>query len=82
MNVTVRLALRLILGRLESPSAFLYTDDTMVSKSETKFEYVTKLFDHTTRNVLQLSERTLLYQHHALCPRLELVKDPLPCHPA
>lgn len=33
-------------------------------------------------NVLQLSERTLLYQHHALCPRLEPVKDPLPCHPA
>lgn len=50
MNVTSRLALRLIPGSLESQPVFLCTDDTMVSKFGTKFENVSKLFDHAAHN--------------------------------
>ena len=50
MNVTARLALRLIPGSLESQPVFLCIDDTMVSKFGTKFEDVSKLFDHAAHN--------------------------------
>ena len=50
MNVTSRLALRLIPGSLESQPVFLCIDDTMVSKFGTKFEDVSKLFDHAAHN--------------------------------
>ena len=50
MNVTSRLALRLIPGSLESQPVFLCIDDTMVSKFGTKFENVSKLFDHAAHN--------------------------------
>ena len=50
MNVTSRLALRLIPDSLESQPVFLCIDDTMVSKFGTKFEDVSKLFDHAAHN--------------------------------
>lgn len=50
MNVTSRLALRLIPGSLESQPIFLCIDDTMVSKFGTQFENVSKLFDHAAHN--------------------------------
>ena len=50
MNVTSRLALRLIPGSLESQPVFLCIDDTMVPKFGTKFEDVSKLFDHAAHN--------------------------------
>ena len=50
MNVTSRLALRLIPGSLQSQPVFLCIDDTMVSKFGTKFENVSKLFDHAAHN--------------------------------
>ena len=50
MNITSRLALRLIPGSLESQPVFLCIDDTMVSKFGTKFEDVSKLFDHAAHN--------------------------------
>ncbi len=50
MNVTSRLALRLIPDSLESQPVFLCIDDTMVSKFGTKFEDVSKLFDHAVHN--------------------------------
>ena len=46
MNVTAGLALRLIPNSLESQPVFLCIDDTMVPKFGTKFEDVSKLFDH------------------------------------
>ena len=50
MNVTARLALKLISADLESQPLFLCIDDTMVSKFGKKFEGVTKLFDHVAHN--------------------------------
>mgnify|MGYP001124479516 CR=1 FL=1 len=50
MNVTARLALRLIPDFLETQPVFLCIDDTMVSKFGTKFEDVSKLFDHAAHN--------------------------------
>ena len=50
MNVTSRLALRLIPDSLQSQPVFLCIDDTMVSKFGTKFEDVSKLFDHAAHN--------------------------------
>ncbi len=42
--------MRLIPGSLESQPVFLCIDDTMVSKFGTKFENVSKLFDHAAHN--------------------------------
>ena len=50
MNVTARLALRLVPGFLKTQPVFLCIDDTMVSKYGTKFEDVSKLFDHAAHN--------------------------------
>ncbi len=50
MNVTSRLALRLVPDSLQSQPVFLCIDDTMVSKFGTKFEDVSKLFDHVAHN--------------------------------
>ena len=50
MNVTSRIALRLIPDRLKSQPVFLCIDDTMISKFGTKFENVSKLFDHAAHN--------------------------------
>ncbi len=50
MNVTARLALRLVPASLKSQPIFLCIDDTMISKFGTKFEDVSKLFDHATHN--------------------------------
>ena len=55
MNVTAKLALRLIPADLESQPLFLCIDDTMVSKFGEKFEAASKLFDHAvfgTREVM------------------------------
>ncbi len=50
MNVTSRPALRLIPDSLQSQPIFLRIDDTMVSKFGTKFEDVSKFFDHVAHN--------------------------------
>lgn len=50
MNVTARLALRLVPAGLRSQPLFLCIDDTMVSKFGKKFEDVSKLFDHAAHN--------------------------------
>ena len=50
MNVTARLALRLSPGFLETQPVFLCIDDAMISKFGTKFEDVSKLFDHAAHN--------------------------------
>ena len=50
MNVTSRLALRLVPDSLQSQPVFLCIDDTMVSTFGTKFEDVSKLFDHAAHN--------------------------------
>ena len=50
MNVTARLALRLVPADLKSQPVFLCIDDTMVSKFGKKFEDVSKLFDHAVHN--------------------------------
>lgn len=50
MNVTARLALRLVPADLRSQSLFLCIDDTMVSKFGKKFEGVSKMFDHVAHN--------------------------------
>lgn len=50
MNVTANLALRLVPDDLKSQPVFLCIDDTMVSKFGTKFEDVSKLFDHAAHN--------------------------------
>ena len=47
MNTTVKIALSLIPTSLRSQPLLLCIDDTMVVKYETKFEEVSKLFDHT-----------------------------------
>ena len=50
MNVTASMALKLVPGQLESQPVFLCIDDTMVSKFGTKFENVSRLFDHAAHN--------------------------------
>ena len=46
MNLTVKIALSIIPNTLRSQPLFLCMDDTMVTKYGTKFEDVSKLFDH------------------------------------
>ena len=50
MNTTVRITLKLIADSSQKQPVFLCVDDTMVSKSGTKFENVSKLFDHAAHN--------------------------------
>ena len=50
MNITARIALKLIPDFLQTQPVFLCVDDTMVSKFGTKFENVSKLFDHAAHN--------------------------------
>ncbi|RHO81811.1 hypothetical protein DW049_19080, partial [Ruminococcus sp. AF41-9] len=50
MNTTARIALKLIPDSLRTQPVFLCVDDTMVSKFGTKFENVSKLFDHAAHN--------------------------------
>ena len=50
MNVTARTALHLITDLLKTQPVFLCIDDTMVTKFGTKFENVSKLFDHAAHN--------------------------------
>jgi len=50
MNVTVSMALKLIPVSLKPQPVFLCIDDTLVSKFGTKFEDVSKLFDHAAHN--------------------------------
>ena len=50
MNTTIRIALKLIPDSLQTQPVFLCVDDTMVSKFGTKFENVSKLFDHAAHN--------------------------------
>ena len=50
MNTTVRITLKLIPDSLQTQPVFLCVDDTMVSKFGTKFENVSKLFDHAAHN--------------------------------
>ena len=50
MNVTAKLALRLVPADLRSQPLFLCIDDTMVSKFGKQFEDVSKLFDHAAHN--------------------------------
>ncbi len=48
MNVTAKMALHLIPEQLKSQPVFLCIDDTIISKFGTKFENVSKLFDHAS----------------------------------
>ena len=50
MNVTVRTTLHLIPNLLKTQPVFLCIDETMVTKFGTKFENVSKLFDHAAHN--------------------------------
>ena len=50
MNVTISMALKLIPVSLKPQPVFLCIDDTLVSKFGTKFEDVSKLFDHAAHN--------------------------------
>ena len=50
MNTTVKIALKIIPDSLKTQPVFLCVDDTMVSKFGTKFENVSKLFDHAAHN--------------------------------
>ena len=50
MNTTARIALKLIPDSLQTHPVFLCVDDTIVSKFGTKFEDVSKLFDHAAHN--------------------------------
>ena len=50
MNTTARIALKLIPHSLRTQPIFLCIDDTMVSKFGTKFENVSKMFDHAAHN--------------------------------
>ena len=46
MNITAKVALRMIPDSLATQPIFLCVDDTMVAKAGTRFENVSKLFDH------------------------------------
>ena len=50
MNVTASMALKLVPGRLKPQPVFLCIDDTLAAKFGTKFEDVSKLFDHAAHN--------------------------------
>ena len=50
MNITAGMALKLIPENLASQPVFLCIDDTMAAKFGTKFENVSKLFDHAAHN--------------------------------
>lgn len=50
MNTTAKIALKIIPDSLKMQPVFLCVDDTMVSKFGTKFENVSKLFDHAAHN--------------------------------
>ena len=50
MNITAKIALKIIPASLRTQPVFLCVDDTMVSKFGTKFESVSKLFDHAAHN--------------------------------
>ena len=50
MNTTARIALKLIPDSLQTQPVFLCVYDTIVSKFGTKFEDVSKLFDHAAHN--------------------------------
>lgn len=50
MNTTAKIALKLIPDSLKTQPVFLCVDDSMVSKFGTKFENVSKLFDHAAHN--------------------------------
>lgn len=51
MNSTTRLSLCLLSQSLISQPVFFSIDDTIVSKFDSHFEDVSKLFDHTAHNV-------------------------------
>ena len=51
MNITAKVALRMIPDSLATQPIFLCVDDTMVVKAGTRFENVSKLFDHAAHNV-------------------------------
>ena len=50
MNVTAKTAMKLIPDSLKASPVFLCVDDTMVPKFGTRFENVSKLFDHAAHN--------------------------------
>lgn len=50
MNVTARIALKLIPDYLKNQPIYICVDDTMVAKSGKKFENVSLLFDHAAHN--------------------------------
>ena len=50
MNITAKVALRKIPDSLAAQPIFLCVDDTMVAKAGTRFENVSKLFDHAAHN--------------------------------
>ena len=50
MNITAKVALRMIPDSLATQPIFLCVDDTMVAKVGTWFENVSKLFDHAAHN--------------------------------
>ena len=50
MNITAKVALRMIPDSLATQPIFLCVDDTMVAKDGTRFENVSKLFDHAAHN--------------------------------
>lgn len=50
MGVTAALALKLVPQKLDTQPVFLCIDDTMAEKFGTKFEDVSKLFDHAAHN--------------------------------
>ena len=50
MNITAKVALRMIPDSLATQPIFLCVDDTMVAKAGTRFENILKLFDHAAHN--------------------------------
>ena len=50
MNIAAKVALRMIPDSLATQPIFLRVDDTMVAKAGTRFENVSKLFDHAAHN--------------------------------
>ena len=50
MNITAKVALRMIPDSLATQPIFLCVDDTMAAKAGTRFENVSKLFDHAAHN--------------------------------
>ena len=50
MNITAKVALRMIPDSLATQPIFLCVDDTMVAKAGTRFENVSKLFDNAAHN--------------------------------